>query len=136
MKVVLTSSAVDACLTAMSWNHFADDPSRPFLADGIVNNSYHEKENVGGISCSGVEGQLIWSAYIPVEHTGYPSPRFTQDDVEAFIKKNGHLKLCPDYTFNDVYKSLIGASLIAMEENVLPTKWLVGILSYIPHRYI
>lgn len=126
-----------ACLTAMSWNHFADDPGRPFLADGIVNNSYHERERIGGISSSGVRasggepGQLIWSAFIPLdvlgrEPCGYPSPRFTQEDIDAFMQRYGHLKLCPDYSFGDVYKTLIGASIISMEENVLPARWNSG----------
>lgn len=127
-----------ACLTAMSWNHFSDDPKRQLLADGIVNNSYHEKERIGGISSSGVPardgqpGQLIWSAYIPLDVLGkqpcaeYPSPRFTQADIDTFMEKYGHLKLCPDYTFNDCYSTLIGASIICMEENVLPARWNSG----------
>ncbi|KAJ4417057.1 hypothetical protein N0V82_006411 [Gnomoniopsis sp. IMI 355080] len=127
-----------ACLTATSWNHFADDPRRQLLADGIVNNSYHEKERIGGISSPGVParegqpGQLFWSAYIPLDVLGkqpcaeYPSPRFNQSDLDTFIKKYGHLKLCPDYTFNDCYRTLIGASIICMEENVLPTRWNSG----------
>lgn len=126
-----------ACLTAMSWNHFADDPKRPLLADGIVNNSYHERERIGGISSSGVPsrngepGQLVWSAYIPLDVLGkepcaYPSPRFTQADIDTFMDKYGYLKFCPDYTFNDAYKTLIGASIICMEENVLPVSWNSG----------
>lgn len=117
-----------ACVTAMSWNHFADDPGRPFLADGLANNSYHDKEKVGGLSCAGVPGQLIWTAYVPLEGLGrqpceYPSPRFGQEDVDLFMARYGHLRLCPDYTINDVYESRIGVSIISMEENVLPTRW-------------
>ncbi|CAN8095492.1 unnamed protein product [Discula destructiva] len=127
-----------ACLTAMSWNHFRDDPRRQLLADGIVNNSYHEKERIGGISSSGVRGtdgkpgQLVWSAYIPLDVLGkepcaeYPSPKFDQSDIDIFMKKYGHLHLCPDYTFNDCYDTLIGASIICMEENVLPARWHSG----------
>lgn len=37
-----------ACLTSLAWNHFADDPKRKFLEDGVVNNSYHAKERIGG----------------------------------------------------------------------------------------
>lgn len=112
-------------MTSLSRNHFADDPNRRFLADGIVNNSYHQKEGIGGISAAGTAGQLIWSLYIPVEHTGYPSPRYTQEDIDAFVEKYGYLKFCPDYSISDVYKTRYGATMIAMEENVLPTKWLV-----------
>lgn len=123
-----------ACLTAMSWNRFAGDPERPFLADGLANNSYHARERIGGISCAAVRardgepGQLMWSAYIPLDvlgsaPCGYPSPRFTQADVDAFLHRYGHLRLCPDYTFADVHESLIGASIICMEENVLPARW-------------
>lgn len=126
-----------ACLTAMAWNHFHDDPKRPFLADGIINNSYHAKERVGGVSSSGVRardgqpGQLVWSAYVPLdvlgrEPCGYPSPKFTQADVDAFIVKYGHLKLDPSYTFADAYRSTIGASIICMEENVVPVRWNSG----------
>lgn len=127
-----------ACLTAMSWNHFADDPKRQLLADGIVNNSYHDKERIGGISASGIParegqpGQLAWSVYIPLDILGkqpcaeYPSPRFGQADIDMFMEKYGHLRQCPDYTFNDCYKTLIGASIICMEENVLPARWNSG----------
>lgn len=127
-----------ACLTAMSWNHFAGDPKRQLLADGIVNNSYHEKERIGGISSSGVRAtggepaQLIWSVYIPLDVLGkqpcaeYPSPRFDQSDIDTFMKKYGHLHLCPDYTFSDCYETLIGANIICMEENVLPARWNSG----------
>lgn len=127
-----------ACLTGTSWNHFADDPKRQLLADGIVNNSYHAKERIGGISGAGVRatdgnsGELAWSAYIPLDVLGkkpcveYPSPRFDQSDTDTFIKKYGHLQLCPDYTFNDCYRTLIGASIICMEENVLSARWNSG----------
>ncbi|KAK7739199.1 hypothetical protein SLS53_005836 [Cytospora paraplurivora] len=115
-----------ACLTAVSNNHFIDDPERPFLADGIITNSYHDKEKVGGLSAVGTAGQLIWTFYLPVEHTEYPSPRYTQDDVDEVIKKYGHIRPHPNFSLSDIYKNKIGATLIAMEENVLPTKWHSG----------
>lgn len=128
-----------ACLTAMSWNYFADDPARrPLVADGLTNNCYHDKDRIGGISSGGVRafegqpGQIMWLVYIPLDLLGkepcaeYPSPRFGQADVDTFIDKYGHLKFCPDYSFNDCYKTLIGASMICMEENVLPARWNSG----------
>lgn len=137
-----------ACLTALSRNHFADDPARPLLAGGMANNSYHAAERIGGLSCAGIRAtagpdgdgdggggepaQLIWSAYIPLDVLGrspcaeYPSPRFDQSDIDAFMEKYGHLHLCADYTFNDCYATLIGASIICMEENVLPVRWNSG----------
>ncbi|ROV98638.1 hypothetical protein VSDG_04341 [Cytospora chrysosperma] len=114
------------CLTALSHNHFADEPNRPFLADGVVNNAYHEEEGLGTISCAGTANQLIWSIYIPVDQTEYPSPKYGQEDIDAFVKKYGHVKFCADYSISDVYKTKIGANMIAMEENVLPTKWHSG----------
>lgn len=122
---LLTWSAADICLTALSPNEFADDPKRPYLAEGIVNNSYHAEEGLGTISCAGTRGQLIWSCYIPVEHTQYPGKRYGQEDIDAFVKKYGHVRFCADYCISDVYKNVYGANMIAMEENVLPTKWLV-----------
>lgn len=121
-----------ACLTALSQNHFVNDEKRPFLADGVLNNSYHDEERIGGISAAGTPGQLIWSVYIPLEclrrssYPEYPSPKFTQEDIDRFIEEYGHLKFCPDYAINDVYKTVIGASLISMEENVLPAPWNSG----------
>lgn len=112
-------------MTALSHNHFADEPNRPFLADGVVNNAYHEEEGLGTISCAGTANQLIWSIYIPVDQTEYPSPKYGQEDIDAFVKKYGHVKFCADYSISDVYKTKIGANMIAMEENVLPTKWSV-----------
>ncbi|KUI74316.1 Zeaxanthin epoxidase, chloroplastic [Cytospora mali] len=112
-----------ACLTALSHNHFAGNPKSPFLPDGLVVNTYHENEGIGTMCCVGTPGQLIWVTYIPIDQTSYPSPRFTKDDADAYVKKYGHLNVYPDCTISDVYESRIGATLVAMEENVLPTKW-------------
>lgn len=46
--------------------------------------------------------------------------------MDEAIKKWGHLRVTPDYTFDDLWKSLLGASMISMEEGVLPTKWHSG----------
>lgn len=122
------------CLTSLSHNHHAgDDEKRPLLRDGTAVNSYHPRERVGGISAAGTPGQLAWSAYMPLESIGrapagaYPSPRFTQADVDVFMARYGHLHLGPGYTFADAHANMVkGASIIAMEENVLPTRWHSG----------
>lgn len=121
------------CLTSLSYNHHVEDQKRVFLRDGTVVNSYHPKEHIGGLSAAGTAGQLIWSAYIPIECLDrepvgeYPSPKFTQADVELFIKRYGHLHLGPGYTFADAHANLVsGVSIISMEENVLPTRWNNG----------
>lgn len=93
------------------------------MGDGIITNSYHAKEQVGALSATGTAGQLIWTFYVPIEHTEYPSPRYTQEDVDECIKKYGHIRPHPNFCLSDIYKNKIGATLIAMEENVLPTKW-------------
>lgn len=111
-------------LTATSKNHFAGDPKRPFLADGVLNNIYHDEASFGGLSVAGIPGKIFWAMYIPEETPGvYPGPRFTQADVDAAIAKWGHLHVAPDYTFNDLYASVTGAVMISMEEGVIKTRW-------------
>lgn len=123
------------CLTSLSHNHHVDDEKRIFLRDGTVVNSYHPKERIGGLSAAGTAGQLLWSAYIPLECIDrepvgeYPSPKFTQADIKLFMKRYGHLHLGPGYTFAEAYANLAsanGASIISMEENVLPARWNNG----------
>lgn len=133
-KVLTTGFKTNyCCLTSLSYNHFVDDEKRPFMRESLVANSYHTKEGIGGVSAVGTPGQLIWSAYIPLEKIDrspvdeYPSPRFTQADIDLFMKRYGHLKVAPDYTFADAYASRVNnASMISMEENVLPVRWNNG----------
>ncbi|KAK9786760.1 hypothetical protein SCARD494_11064 [Seiridium cardinale] len=114
-------------LTCTSHNYFAGDPKRPFLKDGVINNTYYPEHGVGGLSVAGVEGRIFWAIYIANEkETSYPSPKYGQADMDEAIKKWGHLHLTPDYTFNDLWGSILGASMISMEEGVLPTKWNSG----------
>ncbi|KAH6648814.1 hypothetical protein BKA67DRAFT_522854 [Truncatella angustata] len=114
-------------LTCTSNNYFASDPTRPFLRDGVINNTYYPEHGVGGLSVAGVKGRIFWAIYIANENEAiYPSPKYGQADIDEAIKKWGHLQVTPDYTFNDLWQSLLGASMISMEEGVLPTKWNSG----------
>lgn len=121
------------CLTTLSHNHHRNDKNRIFLRDGAIVNSYHPKERIGGVSATGTAGQLLWIVYIPLECIDrpavceYPSPKFTQADVDLFMERYGHLQLGPGYTFADAYANLVdGVSIISMEEGVLPTRWNNG----------
>lgn len=121
------------CLTSLSNNHHLDDEKRVFLRDGTVANCYHPKERIGGVCSAGTPGQLIWSLYIPLECIDreavgeYPSPKFTQADVDLIIERYGHLHMGPGFTVADAFQNMVkGASIISMEENVLPTRWNNG----------
>ncbi|KAF7518896.1 hypothetical protein G7054_g13302 [Neopestalotiopsis clavispora] len=111
-------------LTCTSHNYFANDPKRQFLKDGMTNNTYYPEHGVGGFTVAGVEGRIFWAIYIANgEEKAYPSAKYGQADIDEAMKKWGHLHLNPDYTFNDLWDSVLGANMLSMEEGVLPTSW-------------
>lgn len=66
-------------LTCTSNNHFADDPARPFLKEGVINNTYFPEHGVGGLSVAGVKGRIFWAIYIANENQeSYPSRKYGQ----------------------------------------------------------
>ncbi|KAI0140827.1 hypothetical protein BJ166DRAFT_542416 [Pestalotiopsis sp. NC0098] len=111
-------------LTCTSHNYFAGDPKRPFLEEGMTNNTYYPEHGVGGFTVAGVKGRIFWAIYIANDdEIPYPSRKYGQADIDEAMKKWGHLHLNPNYTFNDMYENLLGANMLSMEEGVLPTKW-------------
>lgn len=67
------------CLTCTSHNHFANDPARPFMKDGVIFNTYYSEHKICCLSVVGVKGIMFWAVYIPVEEEiAYPCRKFTQ----------------------------------------------------------
>lgn len=121
---------------SLSHGHLSgDEQRRVFPHDGYGINAYHPKERIGSLCCTGTAGQLIWLVYMPLECIDrtpvdeYPSPKFTQADIDLFLERYGHLGLMPGYTIGDALANLVmknSVNMIAMEENVLPTRWNNG----------
>ncbi|KAF7938022.1 hypothetical protein BELL_0011g00290 [Botrytis elliptica] len=114
-------------LTCTSRNYFIDDPKKQFLENGVVTNSYFPEHGVGGIAVAGMDGKIFWAIYIANDkQMPYPSPRYGQADMDEAIKKWGHLRPTPAFTFNDLWANLVGSTMVPMEEGVLATKWHSG----------
>lgn len=114
-------------ITCTSHNFSAEEPTKPFLKYGTMNNTYYPEHGVGAFSVAGVEGRIFWAMYIANEtETAYPSPRYTQEDIERDVKKWEHLKFGTQYTVGDLWKTQIGVNMLPMEEGILPTKWHSG----------
>lgn len=114
-------------MTCTSHNFSADEPTKPFLKIGQMNNTYYPEHGVGAFSVVGVEGRIFWALYIAnSEETAYPSPRYSQADIERDVEKWGHLFFGTEYTVSDLWKTQIGVNMLPMEEGILPTKWHSG----------
>lgn len=101
-----------------------NDPTRPFLPDQHVHNVYYDK--FSGVAAAGVPGLAFWFLFVKTDRSKTPHcPRYTDEDAQALIDQYGKCQLGPNYTFGDLWRERVKASLVSMEEGVLK-KWSHG----------
>lgn len=115
------------CLFVTSHNHYSRDPTKKILEqDAFANNTYYREANCGVLTTFGAPGKIFWGIYIPQETqtTCYPSANddheTAQRDIDAVIRKYGHLPITPWYTIQDLWDSRDRGVLVGMEEGLAP----------------
>lgn len=88
-----------------------------------MHNVYYD--GVSGFSVQGIRDRVFWCLLVKREEetNSNLAPRFTDADCEATITKYGYLRLGGNYTFADLWKSRINASMALLEEGVMDAPW-------------
>ncbi|KAJ5668175.1 uncharacterized protein N7477_006745 [Penicillium maclennaniae] len=99
---------------------FAISPNKQYLPDGMVHNVYYN--DYSAVAAAGVPGLVFWFLFVKdskVKRTPH-CPRITDADANAYIQKYGSSLVGPGYTVEDLWESRVKASMVPLEEGVIP----------------